>query len=67
MANDAKGEQRDYKSCSIIPLDQAEVLNSEVQEEDWQDLYLRYLLKGVLLANWLKKEKLPKEMAGVHS
>ena len=35
MANDAKGEQRDYKTCSIIPPDQEKVLNSEVQEEDW--------------------------------
>ena len=41
MTNDTKGEQRDCKTCSIIPPDQAEVLNSEVQEEDWQDPYLR--------------------------
>ena len=41
MAHDAKREQRDYKTCSIIPPDQVEVLNNEVKEEDWQDPYLR--------------------------
>ena len=34
MASDAKEEQRDYKTCSIIPLDQAEVLNTKIQEEE---------------------------------
>ena len=35
MASDAKEEQRDCKTCSIIRLDQAEVLNNEIQEEGW--------------------------------
>ena len=34
MASDAKEEQRDYKTCSIIPPDQAEVLNTKIQEEE---------------------------------
>ena len=48
MANDAKEEQRSFKTCSIVPLDQVKVLNGKVLKEDWQDLYLRYLLQGVL-------------------
>jgi len=36
------------------------VLNSEVQEEDWLDPYLRYLLEGVLPADRLEREKLKK-------
>lgn len=35
MASDAKEEQRDCKTCSMVSPDQAEVLNGEVQEEDW--------------------------------
>ena len=35
-------------------------MNSEVQEEDWLDPYLRYLLEGVLPANRLEREKLKK-------
>jgi len=35
MANDAKEEQKSCKTCSIIPPDQAEVLNGELLEEDW--------------------------------
>ena len=35
MANDAKEEQRSCKTCFIIPLDQADVLNGELLEEDW--------------------------------
>ena len=46
------------KTCSIIPLDEEKVLNSEIQEEDWQDPYVKYLSQGVLLANRLKREKL---------
>ena len=34
MTSDAKEEQRDYKTCSIIPPDQAEVLNTKIQEEE---------------------------------
>ena len=64
MANDAKGEQRDCKTCSIIPPDQAKMLNSEVQEEDWQDPYLRYLLEGVLPVDRLKGKKLKKYAIG---
>ena len=60
MANDAKGEQRDCKTCSIIPPNQVKVLNSEVQEEDWQDPYLRYFLECVLLVDRLKGKKLKK-------
>ena len=60
MTSDAKEEQRDCKTCSIIPLNQVEVLNSTVQEEDWLDLYLRYLLEGVLPTDRLKREKLKK-------
>ena len=51
MANDAKEEQRSCKTCFIIPLDQAEVLNGELLEDNWQDSYLRYLSQGVLLAD----------------
>ena len=40
MASGAKEEQRDCKTCSMFPLDQAKVLNGEIQEEDWQDPYL---------------------------
>ena len=58
MASDAREEYRDCKTCSMIPPDQAEVLNGEDQEEDWQDSYLRCLLEGVLPADRLKKEKL---------
>ena len=60
MTSDAKEEQRDCKTCSIIPLNQVEVLNSKVQEEDWLDPYLRYLLEGVLPTDRLKREKLKK-------
>ena len=28
------------------------VLNGEIQKENWQEPYLRYLLKGVLLADF---------------
>ena len=58
MANDANEEQRNCKTCFIIPLDQAEVLNGELQEEDWQEPYLRYLLQGMLPANRIQREKL---------
>ena len=58
MASDAKEEYRDCKTCSMIPSNQAKVLNGEDQEEDWQDSYLRYLLEGVLPTDRLKKEKL---------
>ena len=58
MANDAKEEQRSCRTCSIIPPDQAKVLNGEMPREDWQDPYLRYLLQGVLPTNRLKREKL---------
>ena len=44
MANDVKEEQRSCKTYSIIPPDQAEVLNGKVLEKDWQDSYFRYLL-----------------------
>ena len=40
--------------------DQAEVLNGEFQEEDWQDPYLRYILEGVLPIDQLTNEKLKK-------
>ena len=60
MASDAKEEQRNCNTCSIIPPDQVELLNSEIQEEDWQGLYVKYLSQGVLLADWLKREKLKK-------
>ena len=43
MAINAKEEQRDCKTCSMVSLDQAKVLNGEVQEEDWHDPYLRYM------------------------
>ena len=33
-------------------------LHGEVQEEDWQDPCLRYLLDGVLPIDQLKREKL---------
>ena len=48
MVNDAKKEERSCKTCSIMPLDQARVLNGESLEEDWQDPYVRYLLQGTL-------------------
>ena len=51
MASDTKEEQRDCKTCFIIPPYQAEVLNGEVQEEDWQDSYLRYLLEGIIFTD----------------
>ena len=35
-------------------------LHGEVQEEDWQDPCLRYLLDGVLPTDQLKREKLKK-------
>ena len=35
-------------------------LHGEVQEEDWQDPCLRYLLDGVLPIDQLKREKLKK-------
>ena len=60
MANDAKKEQRNCNTCSIIPSDQVEVLNSEIQEEDWRDLYVKYLSKCVLPTDRLKREKLKK-------
>ena len=34
MANEAKEEQWNCKTCSVIPPDQAEVLNGELLEED---------------------------------
>ena len=58
MASDAKEKYRDCKTCSMIPSNQAKVLNGEDQEEDWQDSYLRYLLEGVLPTDRLTKEKL---------
>ena len=64
MTNDAKEEQRSCKTCSIIPPDQAEVLNGELLEEDWQDPYLRYLLQGVLSADQVQSEKLKKYVTG---
>ena len=60
MTNDAKEEQRSCKTCSIIPPDQAKVLNGKLLEEDWQDPYLRYLLQGVLSADQVQREKLKK-------
>ena len=44
MASDAKEEQRDYKTYTIIPPNWAEVLNSEIEKDDWQDPYVKYLL-----------------------
>nr|POE82072.1 hypothetical protein CFP56_41840 [Quercus suber] len=35
MANDSKEKQRSCKTCSIVPPDQAEILNGEILEEDW--------------------------------
>jgi len=58
MASDAKEEQRDCKTCSIVTLDQVEVLNSEIQEEGWQDQYVKYLSQGVLPVDRLKRERL---------
>ena len=58
MANDAKEEQRNCKTFSVMPLDQVEVLNDGLQEEDWQEPYLRYLLQGMLPANRIQREKL---------
>ena len=63
MASDTKEEQRDCKTCSAIPPNQAKVLIGEVQEEDWQDPYLWYLLEGVLPTDRLKKENLKKYAA----
>ena len=60
MANDAKEEQRNCKTCFVIPPDQVEVLNGELLEEDWHDPYLRYSLQGILLADWVLREKLKK-------
>ena len=34
------------------------MLNSEIQEEDWQDPYVKYLSQGVLPVDRLKREKL---------
>ena len=34
MASDAKEEQRNCNTCTIIPPDQVEVLNNEIQEEE---------------------------------
>jgi len=48
MASNAKEEQRSCKTCFVIPLDHAKVLNSELLKEDWQDPYLRYLSQGIL-------------------
>ena len=58
MANDAKKEERSCKTCSIMPLDQARVLNGESLEEDWQDPYVRYLLQGTLPVDRIQREKL---------
>lgn len=55
MVNDAKEKQRSFKTCSIVPPDQAKELNGEIPEEDWQDPYLRYLLQGVLPSDQLKR------------
>ena len=60
MASEAKEEQRDCKTCSIIPPNRAEVLNNEVQEKDWQDPNVKYLLQAVLPTDQLKREKLKK-------
>lgn len=62
MVSGTKEEQRDYKACSTIPPNQVELLNGEVQDEDWQDPYLRYLSEGVLLADRLKREKLKRNV-----
>ena len=35
MANDTKEDERSCKTCSITSPDQAEMLNSELLEEDW--------------------------------
>ena len=58
MASDAKEEQQSYKTCSIIPPYQEEVLNSELLKEDWQEPYLRYLLQDILPTNCVQQEKL---------
>ena len=58
MANDAKEEQKSCKTCSIVPPNQAEVLNGEILKDDQQNLQLRYLSQGVLPTNQLKREKL---------
>lgn len=58
MASDAREEQRDCKTCSIIPPNQAKVLTIKVQEKDWQDPFVKYLSHGVLPADCLKREKL---------
>ena len=62
MANDAKEEQRSYKTYSVIPPDQIEVLIGKLLGEDWQEPYLRYLLQGILPANHVQREKLKKNM-----
>ena len=51
MASDSKEEQQSCKTCSVIPPDQAEVLNRELLKEDWQEPYLRYLCKEFCLLN----------------
>ena len=58
MANDAKEEQWSCKTCFVIPSEQAKVLNSELLKEDWQELYLRYLLQGILPVDHVQREKL---------
>ena len=58
MANDAKEEQRNCKTFSVMPLDQVEVLNDGLQEEDWQEPYLRYLLQGMLPVDRIQRENL---------
>jgi len=60
MANDAKEEQRNCKTCFVIPPDQAEVLNGELLKEDKHDPYFRYLLQGILLADQVQREKFKK-------
>ena len=38
-------------------------MNSEIQEEGWQDPYVKYLSHGVLPADWLKRERLKRYAA----
>ena len=64
MASNAKEEQRDCKTCSIIPPNQAEILNIKVQEEDWQDSYIKYMSQGVQPADRLKRENLTRYAIG---
>ena len=64
MASNAKEEQRDCKTCSIIPPNQAEVLNIKVQEEDWRDPYIKYMSQGVQPADRLKRENLTRYAIG---